>query len=178
MRYFNLKYCCVVGCLMLAGALSMPSSGMATEALPEGAALAATTLPAIVASPPSPTVALSVSAEQWSAPHSGEMIVTLPGLLAVMQQVAQQPDSGVALHYPEDERGEVWVEELRDWLVALGLPSSRIQLIPGSSGDVINISQVVVMQGSVDVKNTPLPVITEPFQIKEVTDAVNGVEIP
>ena len=231
MRCFNFKYHCVMGHLMLVGALSMPSSGMATEALPEGAASVTTTLQAIVASPsaslpslrsPQGAVALSVSVEQWNAlcmeaqvsregrssascardtcasvdgagcrerpqvppqhsgtiQRSGETIVTLPGLLAVMQNVVQQPSSGVALHYPEDERGEVWVKELRDWLVALGLSSNRIQLMAGSDGDVIKISQVVMMQGSVDGEKTPTPVITEPFQINEVTDAVNGVEIP
>lgn len=186
MRFFNLKYSCVVGCMMWVGALSMPSSGLAVEVFPESAE----------SSPPTQgTAALSVTAEQWNAPsmdgqvsrpqekspRSGETLVILPGLLAVMQKVVRQPGSGVALHYPEDELGEIWVEELRDWLVALGLPSNRIQLIPGSNGDVINISQVVVMQGSMNGQNTPSAppsVITEPFQIKEVTDTVNGVEIP
>lgn len=177
MRFFNLKGCCVVGHLMLAGILGMPSPGtamdLATEALPESAA----------SSPPMQgAMGLSVSAEQWKAqeksPRRGETLVTLPGLLMVMQEVVRQPDSSVMLHYPENERGEVWVEELRDWLVALGLPANRIQLIPGSNGDVINISQGVVMQGAADGKNTPPSVITEPFQIKEATDVVNGVEIP
>ena len=115
---------------------------------------------------------------QKKLPRSGQTLVALPGLLAVMQKVAQQPESGVALHYSEDERGEIWVEELRDWLVALGLPSNRIQLVPGSSSDVINISQVAIVQNPADGKDTLTPNITEPFQIKEVTDAVNGVEIP
>ncbi len=173
MRWFNLKFCYVAGHLMLVGALGMPSPGLATDALSES----------VASSPSMPgAVALSVSAEQWNAqeksPRSGKTLVTLPGLLAVMQSVVQQPGSGVALHYPEDERGEVWVEELRDWLVALGLSSSRIQLIPGSSGDVINISQVVVMKNPPDGKNRLPQVITEPFKIKEATDAVNGVEIP
>ena len=175
---------------MLVGALGMPSPGLAAEVFPEGAESSSPTQSAVV---------LSVSAEQWNAPRrdaqvsraqdaqerpqeksprSGKALVTLPGLLAVMQNVVQQPGSGVALHYPEDERGEVWVEELRDWLVALGLSSSRIQLIPGSSGDVINISQVVVMKNPPNGKNRLPQVITEPFQIKEATGVVNGVEIP
>lgn len=108
----------------------------------------------------------------------GETIVTLPGLLAVMQQVVQQPGSGVALHYPEDEQGEAWADELRDWLVALGLASNRIQLTPGSNAGVINISLGAAIQSAEEKRNTPPPVVTEPFQVKEATDAVNGVEIP
>lgn len=158
---------------MMAGALAVPSSGWATEAVPESVAFSPSSQHAVIS---------SVSAAQWNTPEnlprSGEILVTLPGLLAVMENVVQQPGSGVALHYPEDERGEAWVEELRDWLVALGLSSNRIRLIPGSNADVINISQVAITQNQADGKNTPPSVITEPFQIKEATDAVNGVEIP
>lgn len=178
---------------MLAGVLCMPLISKATDAAPDGVTFAPTPIAAPAFSIQSAAV-FSVSAEQWNAPcmeaqvsrerpqerfqHNGETLVILPGLLAVMQQVMQQPNSGVVLHYPEDERGEIWAEELRDWLVALGLPSNRIQLIPGSSGDVINISHVAIVKNPADEKNTLSPVITEPFQIKEATDVVNGVEIP
>ncbi len=184
MRCFNFKCPCVVGGVMLAGILYMPLLSLATESSPEGVASAPVTVPV---SPPaihSATV-MSVSAEEWNAherqSRSSEPFLMLPGLLTVMQTVVQQPDSGVVLHYPENERGEVWVEELRDWLVALGLSSNRIQLIPGSNGDVINISQVVLMQNPANAQkplSSPPVIITEPFPIKEATDTINGVEIP
>lgn len=184
MRFFNFKFPCVVGFVMLAGVLYMPLISLATESSPEEVASAPITVPL---SPPaihSATV-MSVSAEQWNVherqSRSGETLLMLPGLLTVMQAVVQQPDSGVVLHYPENERGEVWVEELRDWLVALGLSSNRIQLIPGSNGDVIYISHVPIMQNPANEQkslSSSSGIITEPFQIKEATDAINGVEIP
>lgn len=174
MRCFNVKSCYVVGHLMLVGVLGAPLPTMATDAAPDGVTFAPPPT-AVAPSPMQDTAVFSVSAE---IQHSGETLQVLPALLAVMRQVAQQPGSGIALHYPEDERGEASAEELRDWLVALGLPSSHIQLIPGSSGDVINISQVAIVQNPVEGKHTLSPVITEPFQIKEATDVVNGVEIP
>ena len=187
MQYFKLKFCCVVGLLISANIFGGPSAALAAEALPE-----------TVVSPPvhQDVVALGVDIEQWNAPcmdgagcqerpqhgggiqRRGETIVTLPGLLAVMQQVAQQPDSGLVLHYPEDEQGEAWADELRDWLVALGLASNRIQLTPGSNAGVINISLGTAIQSAEEKRNTLPPVVTEPFQVKEATDAVNGVEIP
>lgn len=187
MRYFKLEFCCVVGLLISANFFGGPSAALAAEALPDS-----------VVSPPvhQDVVAVGVDIGQWNAPcmdgagcqerpqHSaetqrrGETIVTLPGLLAVMQQVVQQPGSGVVLHYPEDEQGEAWADELRDWLVALGLASNRIQLTPGSNAGVINISLGAAIQSAEEKRNTPPPVVTEPFQVKEATDAVNGVEIP
>ncbi len=176
MRCFNVIPHFMASNLLLASIFCAPIACLATErVLDEGASII----------PP------GVSAEQWGVPRSGaqerlqrsgETVATLPGLLAVMQQVMRQPDKSVALHYPESEQGEKWVEELRDWLVALGLSSDRIQVMPGSADDMINVMLAATISNPANGQNTaaspPSSIMVEPFQVKEATDAGNGVEIP
>ncbi len=200
MRCFNVIPHFMASNLLLASIFCAPIACLATERVPdEGASIYQGIYQGI-----SP----GVSAEQWDAPcmdaqvsreseargsgcrerpqerpqRSGETVATLPGLLAVMQQVMRQPDKSVALHYPESEQGERWVEELRDWLVALGLSSDRIQVMPGSADDMINVMLAATISNPANGQNTaaspPSSIMVEPFQVKEATDAGNGVEIP
>jgi hypothetical protein len=51
-------------------------------------------------------------------------------------------DAGLTLiiGHPGGEEGSLWAHELRSWLVALGLPSQRIQLVSGSRyGDALEL---------------------------------------
>ncbi len=77
---------------------------------------------------------------QWSGPRDGERLLTMPVLRQVMATLAQHPDARLLIRYPGGEDGIIWVAELRAWLVALGLPSARIETRPGSpSPDVIEL---------------------------------------
>jgi len=40
----------------------------------------------------------------------------------------------VTIRYPGGDKGNAWALELREWLVALGIPSNYIVLEPGSGG--------------------------------------------
>lgn len=42
-------------------------------------------------------------------------------------------NSLLKIKYPGGDEGTLWVNELRSWLIALGLSSERIELIPGSA---------------------------------------------
>ena len=179
MRCFNVIPHFMASNLLLASIFCVPIACLATErVLDEGASIYR-------------GISQGVSAEQWNAlrrgaqerpQRSGETVATLPGLLVVMQQIMRQPDKSVALHYPESEQGERWVEELRDWLVALGLSSDRIQVMPGSADDMINVMLAATISNPANGQNTaaspPSSIMVEPFQVKEATDAGNGVEIP
>ncbi len=77
----------------------------------------------------SPLLAASaiISADQWASPRSGERVAQLPGLaqlIADFDPAAAQ----IVIHYAPSEAGTLWAEELRSWLVALGVPSARISL--------------------------------------------------
>ncbi len=44
-----------------------------------------------------------------------------------------QRDRRILIRHPRGEEGVLWAEELRGWLVALGIPSQDIALGPASS---------------------------------------------
>jgi len=85
-------------------------------------------------------VNIELRAESWDIPRHGETLLTVPELSMVMQKWMIDPSRKIELRYPGGEEGELWVEELKDWFVSLGVPSSIIQLAPGSNAeDIINI---------------------------------------
>jgi hypothetical protein len=74
-------------------------------------------------------------AEQWELARSGESILMLPVLHQLINTWLSQRRMKIELRYPGGEEGEFWVQELTDWLVALGIPSNHIVSIPGSGAD-------------------------------------------
>lgn len=73
-----------------------------------------------------------ITAAEWAQPRSGEALLRHP---ALRQAVTQLQASGTALleiRYPGGDSGSLWARELQAWLVALGVESARIRLVPGS----------------------------------------------
>jgi hypothetical protein len=75
----------------------------------------------------------TLSAEQWARPRSGARLVTMEPLGEVVRQLHEGGERRLFIGYPGGEEGSLWAHELRSWLVALGIPSQRIQLSAGSS---------------------------------------------
>jgi hypothetical protein len=70
----------------------------------------------------------TVDAETWSRPRSAETLLQLPPLREAVAALQGHAGRRLSIHHPEGEQGELWASELRDWLVALGIPSARIDL--------------------------------------------------
>lgn len=70
----------------------------------------------------------SVDAETWSRPRSAETLLELPSLREAVAALQGRGERRLTIHHPQGEQGEFWASELRDWLVALGIPSARIDL--------------------------------------------------
>lgn len=85
-----------------------------------------------------PAQTLSLSAEEWARPRHGEALARHPGLVQTMQAVERRAGE-LRIRHGEREADLLWAAELRDWLVALGLPSARIHLVhdPAVQGQVI-----------------------------------------
>lgn len=82
----------------------------------------------------------SLQAEQWELSRSGDALVKIPVINKAINQWSLSPQQRIELHYPGGEEGELWVEELRDGLVSLGVPSKNIVIVPGSGAeDVIRL---------------------------------------
>ena len=71
--------------------------------------------------------------DEWLLPKQAKTILEMPAIHKSMQKLTNNIDSSLQLKYPGGDEGTLWVNELRSWLVALGLPSKRIKLIQGSA---------------------------------------------
>lgn len=79
-------------------------------------------------------------AEQWELSRNGERLLAIDGLADVVNGWSADNRQQIELQYPGGEEGELWVFQLMDWLVALGIPSAKLVAVPGSGqGDVIRL---------------------------------------
>ena len=74
-------------------------------------------------------------AEQWELARSGETILSLPVLNQLIKAWLSEKQKMIEIQYPGGEDGELWVQELTDWLVSLGIPSKYMVITPGSGAD-------------------------------------------
>ena len=82
----------------------------------------------------------SITATTWAQPRHGEWLLQDEEIARVVRALQQQPESRLQLHYPGGDEGALWAEELQAWLIALGIPGSRIERIPGSrQADAIHL---------------------------------------
>ena len=79
-----------------------------------------------------PAETVRLSADQWSRPRTGAMIVEFPELNRLVEQFERQPNGVLLIRHDPADEGVFWAVELRSWFVALGIPSSRIRLLPDS----------------------------------------------
>lgn len=88
---------------------------------------------------------INLHAETWDVPRYGEALLRIPELQDIVKQWMVQPQKTIHLRYPGGEAGELWVGELKDWLVSLGVASKSIQISAGSDAeDVINMKLVAL----------------------------------
>ncbi len=74
-------------------------------------------------------------AEQWELTRSGESVLSLPVLNSLVNTWLKDKQKKIEIQYPGGEEGEFWVQQLADWLVALGIPSDQMIIVPGSGAD-------------------------------------------
>lgn len=74
----------------------------------------------------------SIHAEVWARPRSGDALLALPALQDLLRDFDANPDATIEIRYPGGEEGVLWALELQDWLVALGIPSKRVDTVVGS----------------------------------------------
>ena len=74
----------------------------------------------------------TLDAAEWARPRSGEAVAAMPTVREAVYVWAQSPGAALVIRHPRGEAGILWAEELRDWLVAMGVPSADIDLRVGS----------------------------------------------
>ncbi|MFN2348700.1 MAG: hypothetical protein ABR558_03870 [Thioalkalivibrio sp.] len=70
----------------------------------------------------------SLDADTWSRPRTAEGLVQLAPLRETVAALQADSRRTLLIRSPEGEQGELWASELRDWMVALGIPSARIDI--------------------------------------------------
>jgi len=78
------------------------------------------------------TPVFNIGLEEWSRPRSGQFIVTLPAVREAVSLWETNQNARIQIRYPVGESGNLWAQELSDWLVALGIEAGTIDLVTGS----------------------------------------------
>lgn len=84
-----------------------------------------------------------IRAEEWARPRSAERILEMTPVRNAMHEWRKAEDAGLVVLYAGGEEGSIWAGELRDWLVALGVASDRIELRPGAPSESMVVLRVV-----------------------------------
>lgn len=92
---------------------------------------------------------LLLTAQEWAHPRNGQVLVGYPSLQAAVSQLMGDETASLELRYPGGDEGSLWVQELRAWLVALGVASARIEAVPGSGTDAAIELQVISREAAV-----------------------------
>lgn len=80
-------------------------------------------------------------------PRSAAHLLAFSPLAQAIGQLRVHPDAHLLVHYPGGDEGTLWVNELQSWLVALGVSSEQIEMIPGSSKQTVIEIEVVSQKG-------------------------------
>lgn len=73
-----------------------------------------------------------LSAHAWGNPQSSKDILKIQPLNAIMRKLTNAPQAKLNVLYHGDDKGTQWANNIRRWLISLGLKSERIILTPDS----------------------------------------------
>lgn len=68
----------------------------------------------------------------WPKVRTGQSVMALESLQRVVTRFEVAAKPVILIRFPGGNLGNAWAFELRDWFVALGIPSNQIRLEPGS----------------------------------------------
>ena len=77
-----------------------------------------------------PAAGLTVTAQDWA--RLRESAAPAPVFGELLTALERSRDGVVLVRHPSGDPGARWAESLRDFLVARGLPSTRIVLVPAA----------------------------------------------
>ncbi|MDH5711062.1 MAG: hypothetical protein OEZ15_05300 [Gammaproteobacteria bacterium] len=87
--------------------------------------------------------------EQWDLLKQGEQLLQMPMMREIVGQWeslrSSEQKCAIELLYPGGEEGELWVEELKDSLISLSIPSQYLYVVPGSGEADIIIFKIFIV---------------------------------
>ncbi len=89
-------------------------------------------LASVLAVPQIPVIELNpgflLLADDWARPRTGERVASMPPVRQVVGLWLSAQERLLVIEHPGGESGLLWGVEVRDWLVALGIPAESIVL--------------------------------------------------
>jgi len=86
-------------------------------------------------SPAAVGATVSVSADQWAQSRTGQSITRAAGMATLVGSFKERGRERLVISYAAGDAGKLWAEELRAWLVALGVPASSVALDASAKTD-------------------------------------------
>jgi len=87
-----------------------------------------------------------LDAATWLQPRSGAAVVTMEPVSQAVRAWRRHANGTLLIRYPGGEEGELWAAALHDWLVALGIPSRRMRIVPGGAPGRLALEVVSTQQ--------------------------------
>ena len=82
---------------------------------------------------------IELAPEFWLSPRSGQMVRDNPQLQSIVAIYLQSPLARVRLHHQKRDESTAQAEELRGWLIALGIEADPIDLEDDNPVDPIKL---------------------------------------
>lgn len=73
-----------------------------------------------------PPAGYTITADQWALPRSGAALIRLQPVHDAVADWLATPEARIVIRHAGSDVGNLWADELRDWLVALGVPAGQI----------------------------------------------------
>ncbi len=80
-----------------------------------------------------------VPADVWLGPRSGQAVRDNVPLARAMTAYFQRAQAWVRVHHHKRDESSAHAEELRGWLIALGIEANRIELVEDSPTDQLTL---------------------------------------
>ncbi len=83
----------------------------------------------------------TLNRNEWPRKPTGKTVIQLPALYKIVGHFNETPEGQLSIRFPAGPNGEKWAKEVANWMTALGVPSSYIDLQPGSG----NANQLILI---------------------------------
>ncbi len=88
---------------------------------------------------PSLAQTYALTSDFWLAPRSGQAVRAQPQLQQALAVYLQSERARIRVHHQKRDESIAQAEELRGWLIAMGVEAARIELTDENPVDVIKL---------------------------------------
>ncbi|MHB8346464.1 MAG: hypothetical protein ACYDHM_04615 [Acidiferrobacterales bacterium] len=90
---------------------------------------------------------VTLNSVQLAQLRTGQRVARIPELGALLGSFQEGRGERLVMRYPAGDKGALWAEELRTWLVALGVPAKYIVSDPDPRHDDNSVTMAIQQNG-------------------------------